>query len=331
MTDFGRFVGAWCADSSGLYSGSLTPDPIAAFARALPKAELHLHLEGSADAATMCELAPGLTPEEVRARYRCADFAAFLQCFKWVVDQLKHPRDYALLVRRLLERLDGDNVRYAEVTFSAGVALRLGHDLEAVWTALREAAAGSPVEVRWIVDAVRQWGPEHVRDVAGFAAAHAGSGVTAFGIGGDEARGPAEWFADSFALAREAGLRLVAHAGETTGPESVWAALRIGAERIGHGIRAIDDPALVAHLRDHHIPLEISVTSNLITGAAASLAAHPLRRLYDAGVPIVLNTDDPGIFGTTLSAEYELAAREFGFSEPELRGLAANALRYAFR
>ena len=168
------------------------------------------------------------------------------------------------------------------------------------------------------------------RKVAELAAERVGEGVVAFGIGGDEERGPAEWFKEVFRFAQQAGLRLTAHAGETCGPESVWAALELGAERIGHGIRSIEDPVLVRHLRDHDIPLEISISSNVATGVVARIEDHPVRRLYDAGVPIVLNTDDPAMFRTTLTAEYELAARQFGFTEEELRGMAENGFRYAF-
>ncbi len=155
-------------------------------------------------------------------------------------------------------------------------------------------------------------------------------GVVAIGIGGSEERGPAEWFTEVYAFARSAGLRLVAHAGESMGPESVWAALALGAERIGHGIAASCDEALMRHLREQNIPLEICITSNLVTGVVTRLEEHPVRRLYDAGVPIVLNTDDPAMFGCTLTGEFELAARAFGFSEAELRGIAENGFTYAF-
>ncbi len=166
--------------------------------------------------------------------------------------------------------------------------------------------------------------------MARLAAARQDRGVVAIGIGGSEERGPAEWFKDVFAFAKSAGLHLTAHAGESGGPESVWEALVLGAERIGHGIAAVRDPELLRHLRDRDIPLEISITSNLVTGVVARLEDHPIRALYDAGVPIVLNTDDPAMFGCTLTDEYRLAARAFGFSERELRGIAENGFRYGF-
>jgi adenosine deaminase/aminodeoxyfutalosine deaminase len=196
---------------------------------------------------------------------------------------------------------------------------------------VQREAMRSPVKVQWNLDAIRHFGAEHAMQVAELAARLVGQGVVSFGIGGDEQRGPASWFGQVYGFARANGLRLTAHAGETAGPESVWDALRLGAERIGHGIRAVEDAALVRHLGDHDIPLEICISSNVATGAVRSLAAHPVRRLYDAGVPIVLNTDDPGLFGTTLEREYEIAANEFRFSESELRQIAENGFRYAFR
>lgn len=299
--------------------------------RAWPKAELHLHLEGSVEPETMLDVDPSLTTDTVRDMYRLQGFDGFIRTYKWVVERLRTPGDYAHITRALMRRLVEQTVQYAEITLSAGVVLWRGQEFAPVYAAVRQAAAEFPVEVHWILDAVRHFGAGPAMQVAELAAARVNDGVVAFGIGGDEERGPAAWFGDVFGAAKAAGLRLTAHAGETVGPASVWAALEIGAERIGHGIRAVEDPALLRHLRDRGIPLEVCITSNVATGAVASLPAHPVRRLYDAGVPITLNTDDPAIFATTLSGEYDLAARQFGFSEAELRGIAGNAFRYGFR
>jgi len=296
----------------------------------LPKAELHLHLEGSIEPETLHELDPATPVEEFRALYQYADFDAFLKAFGVIGKRLRTPEDYALVTRRLLERLAAQNVRHAEIIVAAGVVLWKEQEFAPIFDAIADASAGSPVEVRWILDAVRQFGVEPAMQVARLAAERIDRGVVAFGIGGSEERGPAEWFTEVFAFAKSAGLRLTAHAGESAGPESVWAALRLGAERIGHGIAAIRDEALVCYLKERAIPLEISITSNLITGVVARLEDHPLRRLYDAGVPIVLNTDDPAMFRCSLVGEYRLAQRAFGFSEAELRGIAENGFRYAF-
>jgi adenosine deaminase/aminodeoxyfutalosine deaminase len=303
---------------------------MADFLSEMPKAELHVHLEGAVEPETLHELDPATPVEEFRALYSYEDFEDFLKAFGAVGKCLRTPEDYALVTRRLLERLAAENVRYAEIILAAGVVLWKGQEFAPIFDAVRDAAAGSPVEARWILDAVRQFPVEQAHQVAELAAERMDRGVVAFGIGGSEERGPAEWFTEVFAFAKSAGLRLVAHAGESTGPESVWAALKLGAERIGHGIAAVHDPALIEHLREHDIPLEISITSNVATGVVKRIEEHPLRRLYDAGVPIVLNTDDPAMFACTLTGEYHLAARHFGFSEPELRGIAENGFRYAF-
>jgi adenosine deaminase/aminodeoxyfutalosine deaminase len=304
---------------------------MADFLLELPKAELHLHLEGSVEPETLHELDPASTLEECRALYSYADFDAFLKAFGAVGKRLRTPADYALATRRLLERLAAQNVRYVEITLAAGVVLWKTQEFAPIFEAVRDAARGSPVEVLWILDAVRQFGVEQAMRVAELAAERVDQGVVAYGIGGSEERGPAAWFTEVFAFARRAGLRLTAHAGESMGPESVWAALELGAERIGHGIASAQDPGLMRHLRENDIPLEICITSNLVTGVVKRLKEHPIRRLYDAGVPIVLNTDDPAMFGCTLTDEYRLAARIFGFSETELRGIAENGFRYAFR
>jgi aminodeoxyfutalosine deaminase len=296
----------------------------------LPKAELHLHLEGSVEPETLHELDPGISLEECRAVYSYPNFDAFLKAFGAVGKRLRTPEDYALVTRRLLEHLAAQNVRYAEITLAAGVVLWKGQEFAPIFDAAVEAACGSPVTVRWILDAVRQFGVEAAMRVAALAAERVNLGVVAYGIGGSEERGPAAWFNEVFAFAKRSGLRLTAHAGESMGPESVWAALDLGAERIGHGIAAARDPELLRHLRDHDIPLEICITSNLVTGVVKRLEEHPVRALYDAGVPIVLNSDDPAMFGSTLTDEYSLAARAFGFTETELRGIAENGFKYAF-
>jgi adenosine deaminase/aminodeoxyfutalosine deaminase len=301
---------------------------MADFLADLPKAELHLHLEGSVEPETLCELDP---TGDFNGLYQYADFDAFLRTFGVVGKLLRGPDEYARITRRLLERLAAQNIRYAEITIAAGVVLWKEQDFAPIFDAIREAAQGSPVEVHWILDAVRQFGPAHVMRVAELAAERRDQGVVAFGIGGSEERGPAECFTEAFRFARSAGLHLVAHAGESMGPESIRAALALGAERIGHGIAAAQDEALMRELRERDIPLEICITSNLVTGVVKRLEDHPVRRLFDAGVPITINTDDPAMFRCTLAGEYRLAADRFGFSDAELRGIVQNGFRYAFQ
>ena len=296
----------------------------------LPKAELHVHLEGSIEPATLLELEPRLTPEEIEGHYRYADFLGFLQAFKWVTGYLRNPDDYALVTRRLLERLSAENVPYAEITLSAGVCLWRNQDFAPIYDAVTREAARHDVQVWWVIDAVRQFGVEAAWQVVRLAAERAQDRVVAFGLGGDEARGAASEFAEQLVFAVDHGLALVPHAGETTGPESVWDAVRCGAKRIGHGIRSVQDPALMEELRRSDIALEVCISSNVATGAVPSLDQHPVRKLFDAGVPIVINTDDPAMFHTTMTREYQVAA-QLGFSESELRMLASNSFHYSLR
>ena len=294
-----------------------------------PLCELHLHLEGSVDPATLRLLDSSLGREEAEQAYRFSSFSGFIECFKFIALRLRTPEDYALVARRLVAALAEQGVGYAEVTLSAGVLLWKGREIAAYYDAVRAASREGPVEIRWNLDAVRQFGPEPAWRVAEFAAGRLDDGVVSMGIGGDELRGPAWWFRGVYAFARSRGLRLTAHAGETDGPASIWAALEIGAERIGHGIRALDDPVLLRHLRDHQIPLEVCLTSNARTGAVGPMESHPLRRLYEAGVPLTLSTDDPGVFRCTLRGEFE-TARRLGMGERELRRLAGNAAKFRF-
>jgi aminodeoxyfutalosine deaminase len=291
------------------------------------KAELHVHLEGSIDADTLLAIDPSLSREEIDAHYACRTFDEFIQGYIWVNRKIETPEHYALATRHLLQRLTAQDVTYAEITLSAGMILWKGQDLPAIYDAIWRESQRSSVKTFWIPDAVRNLGPEPAMPVAKFAVERRGDGVIAFGLGGDEARGPAQLFRDAFAYARDGGLHLVCHAGETTGPESVWAALAIGAERIGHGIASARDPELLKKLRESNVPLEVCISSNVCTGVVPSLNEHPVRQLYDAGVPIVLNTDDPAFFHTTLTREYEIAEQLFGLPpEP----LAAASFRYAF-
>ena len=296
----------------------------------MTRAELHLHLEGAVEPETLKELDLSLSDDDLHAALTYNDFLGFIQSYVWVNRKLRGPADYALIARRLFERLASQGICYAEVTVSAGVILWKKQDLAAIFDALANEAARSPIPIRWILDATRQWGAEAAVPVFDFASEHIDDGVVAIGIGGIEAEGPALWFKDLYAKARDRGLRLLCHAGETTDAQSIWDALAIGAERIGHGIRAVHDVKLLAHLRDQDIPLEVCITSNVRTSAVASLADHPVRKLFDAGVPIILNTDDPALFECTLESEYDLAARAFGFTVAELSAIAANSLKYAF-
>jgi adenosine deaminase/aminodeoxyfutalosine deaminase len=291
------------------------------------KAELHVHLEGSIEPETLLAIDPSLSRDEIAAHYTGRTFDEFIQGYIWVNRKIEKPEHYALATRHLLERLAAQNVTYAEITLSAGMILWKGQNLPAIYDAIWRECQRSSVKTFWIPDAVRNLGPEPAMPVAKFAVERRGDGVIAFGLGGDEARGPAEQFRDVFGYARDAGLHLVCHAGETTGPDSVWAALAIGAERIGHGIAAARDPALLAKLHESNVPLEICMSSNVCTGAVPTLEDHPVRKIYDAGVPIVINTDDPAFFHTTLIREYEIAERLFGLPADTL---AAASFRYAF-
>lgn len=295
------------------------------------RAELHVHLEGSIEPETLLEIDPSLTREEIAEATKYLDFAGFIQSYIWVNKRLTRPEHYAIAAQRLCSRLARENVVYAEITLSVGMMLWKGDDFPAIYKALQREAARAPFPVRWIPDATRQFGAEKAKPVFDLAAERLGDGVVAIGLGGFEAGGPALWFKDLYAEARDRGLRLTAHAGEVTDAQSIWDALEIGAERIGHGIRAIDDPKLMDHLRDRDIPLEISITSNVRTGAVASYEDHPVRKLFDAGVPIVLNTDDPALFECTLASEYEIARTRFGFTDAEIAQLAGNSLKYAFK
>lgn len=318
---------------------------LSVFIARLPKVELHLHLEGAVRPQTLLELShnkPGLrqkVEEWIAARqtqrYRYPTFRDFLVAFGVVSLLLETPQDYALATMRLMEWLAEQNVRYAEIIFAAGVVLWKKQSVpaifEAVAAAAEEARARTGVRVKWIFDATRQFGVEHTREVLHWAARYRGQGVVGFGIGGDEAAGPAKLFPDVFREARDLGLHCLAHAGEACGPESIRDAVELlGAERIGHGLTAIRDPEVMALLRERRIPLEVCPSSNVSTGLMAQFGDHPLPRLLDAGLVVTLNSDDPAMFGTSLQEEFEQAALCFQFNRQTLIGLSRNAVRASF-
>ena len=308
------------------------------FIVSLPKAELHLHLEGSIEPPTLLELwrqhGKSGTLAEVEHLYQYADFPGFLMAFKTVTEDLRFPADYELITYRLMERLKAGNVLHAEVYVSVGVCLWRGQDFAAIFEALERGRTRGErdfgISLLWIFDAVRQFGAEAARNVFELAARYRDRSVAGVGIGGDEQKGPPEVFRDAYAFAAGQGLRLTAHAGEYAGPESIWGALNLRAERIGHGLTAVQDAELIEELAQRQIPVEICLTSNLRTGCCASLAEHPVRRYFDQGLMLTLNSDDPAMFGTSLVREYQLAQDSFGFTDEHLRELARNSFEASF-
>lgn len=306
--------------------------------RSLPKAELHLHLEGSVDPPTLLELrrrhGKSGTLAEVERLYQYQDFTGFLMAFKTVTEDLQSAEDYELITYRLMEKLKADNVLHTEVYISVGVCLWRKQDFDLIFEGLERGRLRGErdfgVSLLWIYDAVRQFGAEKAKQVVDLAIRHHRPSVVGFGIGGDERQAPPELFRDVYAYAADHGLRLTAHAGETAGPGSIWGALNLRAERIGHGLTASQDQELVEELSKRQVPIEICLTSNLRTGCCASLAEHPVRSYFDHGLMITLNTDDPAMFSTSLNREFELAQKSFGFTDEHLRELARNSFEASF-
>jgi aminodeoxyfutalosine deaminase len=315
---------------------------LAEFVAALPKAELHVHLLGSASLETVAGLArrhPGRgVPDRVELLsrfYEFSGFAHFIAVYTAVNRLVTDGSDVADLIAGLAGDLARNRVRYAEVTVTTLSHLKAGIDplelAEALAYGRDLAAREHGVELAWIFDISSADGPEGGAATVDWMLAHQPPGTVGLGLGGPEAGYPRHLFRESFDRARAAGYHSIPHAGETTGPQDVWSALTdLKAERVGHGIGAVQDPRLLDHLAETAIPLEISLTSNLRTGAVGSAAAHPLPALLSSGVTVTLNTDDPGMFGTTLNEEYELAARRFGLPAGRLADLARAGVRAAF-
>ncbi|MCU1283720.1 MAG: adenosine deaminase [Acidobacteriales bacterium] len=336
---------------------------VSPFIRALPKAELHLHLEGTVSPQTLSELSrkhntpmpvennryainpdsgSELTVADVERLYEYTDFQGFLMAFKAVTERLRTPEDYELITYRMLQQLRDENVFHAEAFVSVGVIHWRGQEFEHIFEGLERGRITGErdfgVSLLWIFDAVRNFGADEAYKVADEAVAYrerqlaetGKSSVVGIGIGGDELRGAPELFRNTYRYAANHDLRLTAHAGENAGPGSIWGALNIGAERLGHGLNAFQDAELIEHLAEKQIPVEVCISSNLRTGCCKRIEDHPVKKMFDAGVMITLNTDDPAMFGTSLNKEYQLAQDVFGFSDEQLREIARNSFEASF-
>ncbi len=321
-----------------MFSGMIQIGISEAVFTALPKAELHVHLEGSIAPSTLVELAArhgvAVTPEETAPRYAPGTFDQFIENFIWITSFLRGPEDYALIAQRFAESLQRQNVLYAEVTLSIGVMFRRNQDPAANFAALRDAAAQVPgVRLKYIFDAVRQWGATAAMEVARIAAELHSPDIIAYGIGGDELGLPTIDLRPVYEFVASQGMHRLIHAGEIGGPEIVRESIELlGAERIGHGIGVMRD-----FIAARNIPLEVCPTSNLRTGAlarqlgrpTAGYEQHPLPSFFRRGLPVTVSSDDPGMFETTVSDEYRHAHR-MGLTPAELVQLAEASFRHSF-
>ncbi|MFW6867490.1 adenosine deaminase [Nocardioides sp. CPCC 206347] len=321
--------------------------PLSGFIAGLPKAELHVHHVGSASERIVSELAerhPGTVPSDpalLREFFAFTDFAHFIKVYLAVVDLVKTPEDVRYLTYEIGRELaEGQSVRYAELTCTPYTSVLpdepgKGMAIEAYTEAIEDARVAAERDfglvLRWIYDIPGESGLPAADATLRFALDHPPEGLVGFGLGGPEIGVPREQFAPHFAAARAAGLHSVPHAGETTGPGTIWTSIReLGAERIGHGTSAAGDPALLAYLAEHRIPLEVCPSSNVATRAVATLAEHPLPVFVDAGVLVTINSDDPPMFGTTLNREYEIAADLLALDASGVADLSAAAVGASF-
>jgi adenosine deaminase len=306
----------------------------------LPKAELHVHLEGTAPPKLVQRIAArngiplpeGMLGEDGRFRY--ADFLDFLRTYDLAASVIRTGQDYRDITYEYLCACARGGAIYVELTASPDHAALVGlsdeEHLDGIARGIDDARRDTGIEGRILISAVRNFGVEQAMRVARYAAELPHPYVVGFSMAGDEANFPAGDFAEAFAVVAEAGLGCTIHAGEWAGPESVRAALELPITRISHGVRAIEDPALVDELAARAIVLECCPTSNVVLGLYPSYEQHPLRRLSEAGVRVTLGSDDPPYFGATIAGEYEVCAERMGFSEDELRQITGNAIDSAF-
>ncbi|MEV6850883.1 adenosine deaminase [Actinoplanes sp. NPDC051411] len=316
---------------------------LTSFIAGLPKVELHVHHVGSASPRIVAELAArhaGNTavpadPSALADYFAFRDFRHFIDVYLSVVDLIRDDEDVRTLTFEVARELARQQVRYAELTITPYSSVKRGIPAPAFCAAIEDARRAARdefgIELRWCFDIPGEAGLPAAEETLRIALDEKPDGLISFGLGGPEIGVPRPQFQPVFDQARAAGLHSVPHAGETTGPATIWESLTLlGAERIGHGISAAQDPALMAHLAEHGIPLEVCPTSNVRTRAVASIDEHPLVALVAAGVPVSINSDDPPMFGTTLEEEYAVAARLLDLDAKGVAELARAAVQHSF-
>jgi len=314
-------------------------ESIEQFITQMPKVELHVHLEGSVRPKTLFKLAkrhqvplPAANAEDLRKWYTFRDFDHFIEIYMTVSSCLRTAEDIELIAREFLAGQVEQNILYSEVTFTPfnqydNNKLSFDEQIDAVNRARAWAEKELGVRMGIIMDIPRLVTPEDGLIIADWAIARYGDGLIALGLGGPEVDNPPEKFQAAFERVRAAGLPCILHAGETVGPPSIWSAIRVAqTKRIGHGVRAIEDPQLVEYLRERQIPLEVCPTSNICLSVYSSLEEHALPRLLQAGLYVTINSDDPPMFNTTLTNEYLICQKTFGWNKAIIERLMLNAV-----
>ena len=313
------------------------------FIKTMPKVELHVHLEGATSPETLLKLAkrnnialPADSVEGIREWYKFTDFENFLKIYFQICECIRSPDDIELLAREFLADRAAQNIVYSEVTYTPGThyaqtAIPFAEQLAALNRASAWAEEELGVAMGIVVDISRHVTPQEGITVAEWAISGKDNGVVAFGLGGPEIGHPPEKFVEAFDLVRAAGLPSVPHAGEVAGPESIWGALNsLHADRIGHGVRCMEDPKMVDVLRERQIPIEVCPTSNICLKVFDKIEDHPLPRLLEEGLFVTLNSDDPPMFNTTLTDEFLIAVDVFGFDADKIKQLSLNAIHASF-